>query len=101
MTDPGPVNSKLTEIVTEMNQFWQLSDDLNNDATQKMKDLGLVSDAGNGYVGDMDCTRIQTLIDEFNPILVAANKADGVKEGLTCEEIVNNSFLDDSISLGF
>ena len=100
MTNPGPTNSKLTQIVTEMAQFWQMSDPLNNDATKRMKDLGLVSDAGNGYVGDMDCDRVQALIDEFNPI-EKANNVEGVKDGLTCEEIVNNSFLDTSISLGF
>ncbi|TPW11308.1 MAG: hypothetical protein FD127_3306 [Acidimicrobiaceae bacterium] len=100
MTTPGPTNSKLTEIVTEMAQFWQLSDELNNDATAKMKDLGLVSDAGNGTVGDMDCARVQTLIDEFNPIL-KANNVEGVKDDLKCEEIVDNSFLDPAIGLGF
>ncbi len=100
MTNPAPTNSKLTEIVTEMAQFWQLTDDLNNDATAKMKDLGLVSDAGNGYVGDMDCDRVQKLIDEFNPI-EKANNVEGVKDGLTCAEIVDNSFLDTSIGLGF
>ena len=100
MTNPGPTNSKLTEIVTEMAQFWQLSDDLNNDATKKMKDLKLVTDGGNGYVGDMDCDRVQKLIDEFNPI-EKANNVEGVKDGLTCAEIVDNSFLDTSISLGF
>ena len=68
MKNPVPTNSKLTKIVTEMAQFWQLTDDLNNAATKTMKDLGLVSDAGNAYVGDMDCARVQKLIDEFNPI---------------------------------
>lgn len=100
MNNPGPTNSKLTQIVTDMAQFWQLSDDLNNDATKEMKDLGLVSDAGNGYVGDMDCDRVQKLIDEFNPI-ETANNVEGVKDGLTCAEIVDNSFLDTSIGLGF
>ena len=100
MKNPGPTNSKLTEIVTKMAQFWQLSDALNNDATKTMKNLGLVSDAGNGYVGDMDCARVQKLIDEFNPY-EKANNVKGVKDGLKCEEIVNNSFLDTSVSLGF
>jgi len=66
----------------------------------QMKETGLISDAGNGYVGDMDCARVQTLIDEFNPIEKAAG-VEGVKDGLTCEEIVNNSFLDQTIGLGF
>ena len=83
MTDPTTTNHRITEIVDAMHdagQFWQVNDELNNDATQRMIDNKLVSDAGNGYVGDMDCVRVQALIDEFVPILQAANKADGLKE---------------------
>ena len=97
---PAATNTKLTSIVTNMKQFWQIDDALSNDAVKKMKDLKLVSDAGNGYVGDMDCTRVQKLIDEFNPI-EKANNVEGVKDGLKCAEIVDNSFLDKTISLGF
>jgi hypothetical protein len=100
MNDPTATNHKITEIVTAMNQFWQLTDDLNNDATARMKEYKLVSDAGNGYVGDMDCDRVQTLIDEFNPIL-KANNVEGLKDDLKCEEIVDNEFLDETIGVGF
>jgi hypothetical protein len=99
MKAPEATNHKLTEIVTEMNQFWQLSDDLNADAVQRMVDNQLVTDGDNGYIGDMDCTRVQALIDEFNPIAKSVG-AEGVKDDLKCEEIVDNSFLDQSISLG-
>lgn len=97
--NPGPTNAFLTKYVTDMAQFWQISDALSNDAVAKMKQYKLVSDAGNGYIGDMDCARVQKLIDEFNPMEKARN-VEGVKDGLKCEDIVNNSFIDKSISLG-
>ena len=98
--DPSKTNAFLTKYVTDMAQFWQISDALSADAVAKMKESKLVSDAGNGYVGDMDCVRVQKLIDEFGP-MEKARKVEGVKDGLKCEEIVNNSFLDKTISLGF
>ena len=100
MKNPGPTNAFLTKYVTDMKQFWQISDALSADAVAKMKSAKLVSDAGNGYVGDMDCARVQTLIDEFTP-MEKARKVEGVKDGLKCAEIVDNSFLDKSVSLGF
>jgi hypothetical protein len=104
ITDPVATNARITEIVDAMHeagQFWQVSNELNADAVQRMIDNKLVGDAGNGHVGDMDCARVDTLIGEFVPILEAANKADGVKDGLACADIVDNSFLDQTISLGF
>lgn len=97
--NPAATNSFLTKYVTDMAQFWQISDALSADAVAKMKQYKLVSDAGNGHIGDMDCARVQKLIDEFNPIEKARN-VEGVKDGLKCEDIVNNSFIDKSISLG-
>lgn len=100
MKDPSKTNAFLTKYVTDMAQFWQISDALSADAVAKMKEYKLVSDAGNGYVGDMDCVRVQKLIDEFGP-MEKARGVEGVKDGLKCDEIVNNSFLDKTISLGF
>ena len=45
----------------------------------------LVIDAGNGYVGDMDCARVQKLIDEFGPIDKGRDRG---RSG--CDEVVNN-----------
>ena len=65
-----------------------------------MKDMGLVGDGPTPTVGDMDCTRVQTLIDEFNPIEKAQN-VEGIKDGLKCSDIIDNQFIDQSVSLGF
>ena len=99
INNPGPINSKLTTYVADMKQFWQLTDQLNAAAVAIMKDQKLVSDGAAGYLGGMDCARVQKLIDEFNPI-EKANNVEGVKDGLKCEEIVDNSFLDKNIKLG-
>ena len=98
MADPKPVNDMLAAYGTSMN--WTESPEGNAAATVVMKEQGLVGDGVTPTVGDMDCDRIQKLIDEFNPIEKAAN-VEGVKEGLQCAEIIDNQFIDPSISLGF
>jgi hypothetical protein len=100
MKDPTATNALLVKYVTAMNQFWKISDAQTADAVAKMKSLGLVTDGGASNVGSMDCTRVQKLIDEFNPI-EKANNVEGVKDGLKCADIVDSEFLSPSISLGY
>ena len=98
MADPKAVNDMLAGYGMAMN--WTESSEGNAAATATMKEQGLVGDGITPIVGDMDCERIQKLIDEFNPIEKAAN-VEGVKDGLQCAEIIDNQFIDPSISLGF
>lgn len=98
MADPKPINDMLAGYGTAMG--WAESVELNAAATEIMKKDGLVSDGGDGIVGNMDCARVQTLIDEFNPLAKAVGN-EGVKDGLQCAEIVNNDFIDPTITLGF
>jgi len=98
MADPKAINDMLAGFGMAMN--WTESPEGNAAATAIMKEQGLVSDGITPIVGDMDCERIQKLIDEFNPIEKAAN-VEGVKDGLQCAEIIDNQFIDPSISLGF
>jgi hypothetical protein len=98
MADPKPVNDMLAAYGTSMK--WTESPEQNAAATEVMKSQGLVADGVTPTVGDMDCDRIQKLIDEFNPIEKAAN-VEGVKDGLKCADIVDNQFIDQSISLGY
>jgi len=98
MTNPQPINDMLAGYGTAMG--WAESPELNAAATAIMKSDAMVSDGGDGIVGNMDCARVQTLIDEFNPMAKAVGN-EGVKDGLQCAEIVNNDFIDPTISLGF
>jgi hypothetical protein len=98
MKDPKPVNTKLVEIVKALNTFWTLSDGGTADASQKMLDLKLVSDAGNSTIGDFDCDRVNGLIEKLTPVF--ASKGVTVPAGTTCDQVVTNEFVDTSISLG-
>jgi hypothetical protein len=98
VTDPGPMNARFVEIVTELDTFWILSESGNADAVERMLDLGLVTDAGNSTIGDFDCARVDGLIEKLRPVFEAGGGT--VPADLACEDVVTNDFLDTSISLG-
>ena len=98
--DPQPINDKLDDIVKELDSFWTSSKAGHAAATVAMRDLGLVTDAGNGFVGDMDGNRIQGLLDILTPIFTAQG-AEGFDPSVTPSDLFTNEFLDPSISLGF
>ena len=98
--DPQPINDKLDDIVKELDSFWTSSKPGHAAATEAMVDLGLVTDAGNGFVGDMDGDRIQGLLDILTPIFTAQG-AEGFDPSVTPSDLYTNEFLDPSISLGF
>lgn len=103
MNDPEPINIRLNEMVKELDSFWTSSIAGHNWSAAQMKELGLVTDGNNGYVGDMDEARIQRLIDELSPIF-AAEGTDGFgsnDEALEPSAIYTNQFLDTSIDLGY
>ncbi len=92
------MNERFVEIVTELDTFWQLSTELNDDAVQRMLDLELVSDAGNETLGDFDCERVDGLIEKLRPVFEA--KGITIPADTACEDVVTNEFIDTSISLG-
>nr|BFF14960.1 hypothetical protein GCM10025699_62630 [Microbacterium flavescens] len=68
-------------------------------AVDKMKELKIATDGDNGYVGDMDEERMQTIIDLDTEIF--EKQGSTLKEGLVPSDLYTNEFLDDTISLGF
>jgi hypothetical protein len=100
MNNPEPMNVRLDEIVKELNSFWTSSIGLHNAATVSMKELGLVTDGSNGFVGDMDPDRINRLIGEWVPILESLGLTS-FNPDVTAADISTNEFLDETISLGF
>jgi len=100
MNDPVAMNKRLDEIVKDLDSFWTSSIEGHAAGTASMKDLGLVSDGGDGIVGNMDEQRIQDLIDVQLPLLEAQG-IETFKDGLQADEIFTNQFIDESIGLGF
>ncbi len=95
ITDPVPMNARLTEIVTELEEFWVITDELNAAAVEVMLEQKLVTDGDNGFIGDFDCARVDTLIETLRPVYEGE-----IPDDLACDDVVTNQFLDDTISLG-
>ena len=98
--DPQPINDKLDDIVKELDSFWTSSKETHAAATVAMRDLGLVTDGGNGFIGDMNGDRIQGLIDILTPIFTEQG-VESFDPNVTPDDVYTNEFLDPSISLGF
>ena len=98
--DPQPINDKLDDIVKELDSFWTSSKASHAAATVAMRDLGLVTDGGNGFIGDMNGDRIQGLIDILTPIFTEQG-VESFDPNVTPDDVYTNEFLDPSISLGF
>ena len=98
--DPQPINDKLDDIVKELDSFWTSSKEGHAAATVAMRDLGLVTDGGNGFVGDMNGDRIQGLLDILVPIFTEQG-VEGFDPNVTPADLYTNEFLDPSIGLGF
>ena len=98
--DPQPINDKLDDIVKELDSFWTSSKETHAAATVAMRDLGLVTDGGNGFIGDMNGDRIQGLLDILVPIFTEQG-VEGFDPSVTPGDLYTNEFLDPSISLGF
>jgi hypothetical protein len=96
--DPAPVNGLLVDYVSKIEGGgFTLSAGQAADSAQKQLDLGLVSNAGNATIGDVDDARIDRLIADLAPVLTAQGKAP--KAGLKASDIATNEFLDTSIAL--
>lgn len=98
--DPQPMNDRLDDIVKELDSFWTSSKATHAAATAAMRDLGLVTDGGNGFIGDMNGDRIQGLIDILEPIFTEQG-VESFDPNVTADDVYTNEFLDPSISLGF
>ena len=98
LADPGPVNTALVDIVTELDSFWTLSEGLNAYGVETMTELSLVSDAGDGIFGNFDCARVDGLIETVTPIY--EEQGTDIPDDLACADVVSNDFIDTSISLG-
>ncbi len=103
MNDPSPLNVRLDEIVKELDSTWTSSIEGHEAAAVAMRELGLTTDGGNGYVGDMDEDRVRGLIEKLTPVF-ADQSVEGFEGGTTdlvASDIFTNQFLDTSISLGY
>ena len=97
--NPAATNDLIVKLVQAYNNGWTYDAAVGKAAVAQMKDLKIVTDAGNGHVGAMDDKRVSALIKTAAPIF---SKSGGhVKDGLTAADLVTNQFLDPKIGFGW
>lgn len=98
-TSPAAANKLIVDLVNQYNNGWTYDEQVADYAVKTMKSLKIATDGSDGYVGDMDESRIQKIIDIDTPIFTSSGSAP--KAGLTASELYTNQFIDKKISLGF
>ncbi|GIG29227.1 nitrate ABC transporter substrate-binding protein [Cellulomonas marina] len=93
--DPAETNALVVELVTAFDNGWVYDADVADFGVQQMKDLEIVGNGDNEFMGDMDEARIQTVIDIDTPLFTESGSAP--KEGLVASDLFTNEFLDESI----
>ncbi|BDZ48425.1 nitrate ABC transporter substrate-binding protein [Frondihabitans sucicola] len=95
ITSPATTNKLITDLVTQYNNGWVYDEGVANYAVKEMKKLKIASNGDNAYVGDMDSSRIQKVIDVDTPIYKASGTV--LKPDLKPSDIFTNEFIDKSI----
>jgi hypothetical protein len=98
MAKPGPVNTKLVQIVTELKTFWELSPAANTWNTAQQRKLGIVQNGPNCTLGDFNPKRVQQVIDLLKPIY-AAKGLDTYDPNLRAAQVATNEFINPKIGL--
>jgi hypothetical protein len=98
--DPTPTNDLIDKLVETYNNGWTYDAEVGKFAADQMKSLKIATDGSDGYVGDIDASRVEQFMKVAVPIFDKTKDA-GVKAGLKPEDLFTNQFLDKKISLGF
>lgn len=93
--DPTATNELILKLVDEFDNGWVYDAGVADYSVSTMKELGLVGNGDNDSMGDMDESRIQTIIDVDTPIFTEMGSAP--KDGLVPADLFTNEFLDPSI----
>ncbi|NEM91439.1 ABC transporter substrate-binding protein [Galbitalea soli] len=92
---PAATNALILQLVSAFNNGWVYTQGVADYSVKEMKSLKLVGNGDNAYMGDMDQTRVQKIIDIDTPIFTKSGSAP--KAGLTAADIFTNEFIDKSI----
>lgn len=98
MAKPGPVNTKLVDIVAQLKTFWVLTSAGNTNNTVQQRKLGLVQNGPNCTIGDFNQKRVTQLIKVLKPIY-AGKGLDTYDPNLTAAQIGTNEFINPKIGL--
>ena len=93
--DPSATNAAILQAVTDIDSFWQLSEDGVVNTVSEMSRLGVVGNGPNSTIGDFDLDRVSEVISVTQEQVPSIN----VPDGITAEDLVTNEFIDESIGL--
>jgi hypothetical protein len=98
LTDPGPTNALIVELVEAYQTGWTYSPGVADYAVQALREQGLVTnDPASGVFGQFDPARMQQIVSTFGPLLQAQGT---ITEIPTPESLYTNEFIDPSIRMG-
>lgn len=98
MADPRPVNEALVKMVEDLNSSWTLSVPATDDAVTELRQLEIVTNSPEGFLGGFDLDRVRRMIEILKGIYDKQG-VDSVKRDLQPDDIVTNQFLDRSVKL--
>ncbi|MEE2768485.1 MAG: transporter substrate-binding domain-containing protein, partial [Actinomycetota bacterium] len=89
---PDRANAIIVDAVVTFDSFWSYDMDLAAFSHATQRNLGLIGNGPDSTVGNMEPSRIQTLIDKIAAVGLAP-------DGLTVDDLMTNEFID--MSIGF
>ncbi|WP_375406772.1 ABC transporter substrate-binding protein [uncultured Amnibacterium sp.] len=93
--DPTTANTAILDLVTKYNNGWVYDQATADFGAKQYKDLKLVANGPSGYLGEMDSSRVQKVIDLSTPIFTKGGTPP--KSGLTPDDLFTNEYLDTTI----
>ncbi|MGB5758830.1 MAG: hypothetical protein WBM50_18100 [Acidimicrobiales bacterium] len=93
--DPTATNAVILQAVTDLDSFWQLSEDSVANTVVEMGALEIVGNGPNQTIGDFDLDRVEEVIKVTEDQVPSIE----VPEGLSAEDLVTNEFIDPDIRL--
>ncbi|MEV7693107.1 hypothetical protein AB0N73_07215 [Microbacterium sp. NPDC089189] len=102
LEDPSAAIALILDLVEQYDTGWTYSEGVAEYSVAQQLELGIVeNDPASGVFGAFDPARMQSILDDFVPILVESGsigQADA--DAIDVDDLYTNDFLDTSISMG-
>lgn len=96
MADPEPVNTAISQYLTDIDQFFQITPERADAITDSLNDDGIVANGPDGVLGSFDPDRMAEMTELLTGVF--ADLDTELAEDLTAEDLYTNEFIDESIS---
>ncbi|WP_409331970.1 hypothetical protein [Trujillonella humicola] len=96
MADPEPVNTAISQYLTDIDQFFQITPERADAITDSLNDDGIVANGPDGVLGSFDPDRMAEMTELLTGVF--ADLGTELAEDLTAEDLYTNEFIDESIA---